>query len=195
MCFLRHLSEEDAIKTYHLSKPWHHLIDGIGLDSSEKNNPPEKFKNIYKISEKDNFYLVAHAGEEGDSDYIWQALNLKIKRIDHGVRALEDKSLVNYLTEKQIPLTVCPLSNVCLKVFNKLENHNLKTMLSLGLMVTINSDDPAYFGGYLNDNYYQSAKSLNLNHQQIKQLATNSILAANLDIGRQKNVIKIINDL
>ena len=138
-------------------------IFGVGLDSSEKNNPPSKFEKLFKKAEEKNFVTVAHAGEEGPAEYIWEALNLlNVKRVDHGVKCLNDKKLVKKLRDSQIPLTVCPLSNVKLQVFKKLEEHNLKKMLNEKLMVMVNSDDPAYFGGYLNKNLIETQVALNL---------------------------------
>ena len=146
MCFLRHLDEEEAFKTLDQALTYKNKIIGVGLDSSEEGNPPSKFKRVFKQAMKEGFLTVAHAGEEGPAEYIWEALDLlKVKRIDHGVQCLKDKKLVQKLREEQIPLTVCPLSNVKLCVFEKLENHNLKKLLDKGLMVTVNSDDPPFF--------------------------------------------------
>ena len=148
MCFLRHLDEEEAFKTLDQALTYKNKIIGVGLDSSEEGNPPSKFERVFKQAMKEGFLTVAHAGEEGPAEYIWEALDLlKVKRIDHGVQCLKDKKLVQKLREEQIPLTVCPLSNVKLCVFEKLEDHNLKRLLDRGLMVTVNSDDPSYFGG------------------------------------------------
>ncbi len=182
MCFLRHLDEKlcfdvlkDAIQ--HKDK-----IIGVGLDSSEKGNPPKKFKRLFEEAIKEGFLTVAHAGEEGPPEYIWDSLNLlKVKRIDHGVQCLKDDDLVKNLKENNIPLTVCPLSNIKLCVFDKLENHNLKKMLEKGLRVMVNSDDPAYFGGYLNKNLIEISKALNLNLEQVKVLIQNSFKSSFLD--------------
>lgn len=179
MCFLRHLSEEDAMVTLMDAYPHRDLIYGVGLDSSEVGNPPSKFFGVFKQARAEGFECVAHAGEEGDPNYIWGALDLLgAKRIDHGVRCLEDIDLVNRLVTDQIPLTVCPLSNVRLRVFDKLENHNLKTMIDCGLLVTVNSDDPPYFGGYLNENLIECQKALNLSEYDMIDLVANSFIAA-----------------
>jgi len=156
MCFLRHLDEGDAIKMLKNIQKYPDTIIGVGLDSSEVDNPPRKFKRVFEMARSMGLLTVAHAGEEGPPEYIWEALNiLKVDRIDHGVRCVEDQKLMDYLRDYQIPLTVCPLSNVKLKVFKNEDEckKNFKTMLNNGLQVTINSDDPAYFGGYINDNY------------------------------------------
>lgn len=179
MCFLRHLSENDAFTTLKLSLPFADKIIAVGLDSSELGHPPSKFAKVFAEARKQGFKTVAHAGEEGPPEYIYEALDiLEVSRIDHGVRCLEDKGLVKRLAKERMPLTVCPLSNIKLRVFNEMKDHNLLKLLESGLMVTINSDDPAYFGGYMFENYYQTAKALNLNTQQIGQLAKNSFLAS-----------------
>jgi adenine deaminase len=182
MCFLRHLSQEAAFETLNQALPFRSWIAAIGLDSSEAGHPPEKFLQVFEKARKDGFLTVAHAGEEGPPDYIWQALNLlKVSRIDHGVRCSEDVTLIQHLAQHQIPLTVCPLSNLKLKVFPTLDSHNFKALLNAGLRVTINSDDPAYFGGYLNENYLATANALNLTPAEIIQVAKNSFLASFLD--------------
>lgn len=179
LSLLRHLPESDGLETLKLAKPWQHKILGIGLDSSELGNPPEKFKQAYKLANEYGWHRVAHAGEEGPADYIWSALNeLNVRRIDHGVRALEDKALVDYLVKHQIPLTVCPLSNVKLKVFPEMEQHNIKQLLELGLCVTINSDDPSYFGGYLTENMLAVQRALNLSKEEWIKITENSIKAS-----------------
>lgn len=179
MCFLRHLDEEQAIKTLEQSMQYKDWIIGVGLDSSEIGHPPSKFKNVFQKAREYGFLTVAHAGEEGPPEYIWEAINLlNISRIDHGNRALEDKSLIQYLSDKQIPLTVCPLSNLKLKVVDKLENHPLKKMINNGLLVTINSDDPAYFGGQLVDNFIQLTDAVDLSKNDITELAKNSFKAS-----------------
>lgn len=191
LCFLRHLSPESAMETLKQVIPDRDQIIAIGLDSSEKDHPPAKFQNLFTVARNLGFLTVAHAGEEGPPEYIWQAINLlKVNRIDHGVRCLEDRELVQYLKEKQIPLTVCPLSNVKLKVFPSLKHHNLKKLLDLGLCVTINSDDPAYFGGYILENFIETQSALNLNLQEIYQLAKNSFLASFLDNQEKQNRIQ-----
>ena len=182
MCFLRHLDEDSCFDVLKEALKHKDKIIGIGLDSSEKGNPPQKFKRLFEEAIKGGFLTVAHAGEEGPPEYIWSSLNLlKVKRVDHGVQCLKDEKLVKKLKEKNIPLTVCPLSNVKLCVFDKLENHNLKKMLEKGLRVMVNSDDPAYFGGYLNTNLIEISKALNLNLEQVKILIQNSFKSSFLD--------------
>jgi adenosine deaminase len=179
MCFLRHLPEEAALKTLDESLPWRHLIVGVGLDSSERGHPPEKFARVFARCRELGFHVVAHAGEEGPPAYIINALDvLKVERIDHGVRCVEDPALVQRLVKEAMPLTVCPLSNVKLCVFDTLDKHNLKSLLDLGLKVTINSDDPAYFGGYLNQNYTETFAALNLDAKAAYTLARNSFEAS-----------------
>ena len=182
MCFLRHLSEDDAFKTLKDSLPFKKDILAVGLDSSEVGHPPAKFQRVFEAAMKEGYLTVAHAGEEGPPAYIWEALDLlKIKRIDHGVRALEDEKLMERIISDKIPLTVCPLSNLKLCVFKKLSDHNLKKLLQRGVKVTINSDDPAYFGGYANQNYLETAEALDLSADELKTLATNSFEASFLD--------------
>ena len=196
MCFLRHLDEESAFKILDQAINHKDKIVGVGLDSSELGHPPSKFKNVFKKAIKKGFLTVAHAGEEGPPEYIWEALNLlKVKRIDHGIRCLEDEKLVSKLHEEQIPLTVCPLSNIKLCVFKKLQDHNLKKLLDKELMVMINSDDPAYFGGYLNANLIECQKTLNLSKEDIKKLAINSFKSSFLNREEKKKWIDKINDL
>ena len=179
MCFLRHLPEEEAFKTLEMALPHKDLIKAVGLDSSEVGHPPSKFERVFKKAIEHGFLTVAHAGEEGPTDYIWEALKLlDVSRIDHGVRCMEDEDLVNYLIESKVPLTVCPLSNIKLCVFDKLSDHNLKKMLDRGLHVMVNSDDPAYFGGYLGENLYQCYKELGLTKDDIRELCENSLSAS-----------------
>ncbi|GAB4229343.1 MAG: adenosine deaminase [Stanieria sp.] len=179
LCFLRHLSSAEALKTLEMALPYKETMVAVGLDSSEKGNPPSKFQTVFDRARQEGFLTVAHAGEEGSPAYIWEAINLlHVSRIDHGVRSIEDPNLIKYLAEKQIPLTVCPLSNVKLKVFETIEKHNLKQLLDLGLCVTVNSDDPAYFGGYIAENYQAVKDALNLNRTEIYQVAKNSFQAA-----------------
>lgn len=179
LSFLRHLSEEDAFKTLNKALPYKDKIKAVGLDSSEIGNPPEKFTKVFEAAIGYGFLTVAHAGEEGPSQNIINAIEfLKISRIDHGVNCLDNPALIEELVQKKIPLTVCPLSNVMLKVFPRLEDHNLKTLFDLGLKVTINSDDPAYFGGYLVENYSQCYKKLNFSLKEMAQLAKNSFEAS-----------------
>jgi adenosine deaminase len=175
MCFLRHLDEETAVKTLKEALNYKDWITAVGLDSSEVGNPPSKFQNVFEQARNEGFLTVAHAGEEGPAEYIWEALNLlKVSRIDHGNHCLDDEKLVKELVNRKIPLTVCPLSNLKLKVVKDLKNHPLKAMLDKGLLVTINSDDPAYFGGYVNENYLAVAEALSLSKEDIEKLAKNS---------------------
>jgi len=179
MSFLRHLSEEDAIATLKSSLPYKHLIKAVGLDSSEVGNLPSKFQKVFTMAKNEGYKLVAHAGEEGDVSYIWGAIELlHVDRIDHGIRSDEDEKLVEYLKQKQIPLTVCPLSNVKLKAVQDMKHHNILKLLKKGLLVTVNSDDPAYFGGYLNENYEALVEGLNLSEEELKQLIDNSFKAS-----------------
>lgn len=180
MCFLRHLSEEAAFATLEDALPWRSHFIGVGLDSGERGNPPEKFARVYAKCRELGLRLVAHAGEEGPAEYIWNALDvLKVERIDHGVRCVEDPKLVQRLAAERVPLTVCPLSNVKLCVFDTLSQHNLAALLAHGLCVTINSDDPAYFGGYINQNFLETFESLpSLGAREAYQLALNSIDAS-----------------
>ena len=182
MCFLRHLDENSGFKVLDRAIAHKDKIFGVGLDSSETGNPPSKFKKLFKKATENNFITVAHAGEEGPPEYMWEALNLlNVKRIDHGVQCLKDDKLVEKLSKTQIPLTVCPLSNIKLKVFDKLEDHNLKKMLDKKLMVMINSDDPAYFGGYLNKNLIETQAALNLSQDEVKTLLINSFKSSFLN--------------
>ena len=179
LCFLRHLSEEDALATLELARPFQAKFIGIGLDSAERGNPPEKFTRVFAQARKLGLHLVAHAGEEGPPAYIKTAVDvLKVERIDHGVRCIEDAALTARLARDKIPLTVCPLSNVKLRVFARTEDHNLMALLDAGLVVTINSDDPAYFGGYVNANYEAVFNALPLKRRHAYQLARNSFVAA-----------------
>lgn len=182
MSFLRHLSEESAQQTLEESLQYKHAIYAVGLDSSERGNPPEKFTRVFARAKSLGYETVAHAGEEGPPAYVWSALNeLKVSRIDHGVRSLEDPLLVKELAARRIPLTVCPLSNVRLKVFDSIESHPLKKMMNAGLNVTVNSDDPAYFGGYIADNYMAVFSALHLTTTDMAALAKNSINASFID--------------
>jgi adenosine deaminase len=175
MCFLRHLNEESAMKTLEEGIRHKDLIQAVGLDSSEVGNPPSKFQKVFNKAKQAGFLCVAHAGEEGPAEYIWEAIDLlKVSRIDHGNHSLDDENLVTELVKRKIPLTVCPLSNLKLKVVKDLKEHPLKTMMEKGLIVTINSDDPAYFGGYINENYIEITKALNLSKKDIMTLAKNS---------------------
>ena len=188
MCFLRHLDEDTCFEVLNQALRHKDKIIGVGLDSSEKGNPPQKFKKLFETAIQEGFLTVAHAGEEGPPEYIWDSLNLlKVKRIDHGVQCLRDDKLVETLKQKKIPLTVCPLSNIKLCVFDKLENHNLKKMLDKGLRVMVNSDDPAYFGGYLNKNLIETSKALNLNMADVRVLIQNSFKSSFLDENSKNN--------
>jgi adenine deaminase len=179
LCFLRHLSEADALKTLADALPYRDRFIGVGLDSSELGHPPEKFARVFAQARALGLHVVAHAGEEGPPAYIESALDvLKVERIDHGVRCLEDDALTERLKREQIALTVCPLSNVKLCVFKRLEDHNLRTLLDRGLAVTINSDDPAYFGGYLNQNFIETFDALGLDASHARTLAETSFRAA-----------------
>lgn len=193
MCFLRHLSEEEAFETLELALPHQDKIIGVGLDSAEVGHPPEKFQGVFEKAKSLGFRLVAHAGEEGPPEYIWQALDLlKVERIDHGVRCLEDQDLVARLREEKIPLTVCPYSNVKLRVFNKLEDHNLRKLLDSGLVATINADDPAYFGGYLGENFVGTQKALGLSRDELITLCENSFMASFLNEDEKKKYFDIL---
>lgn len=178
-CFLRHLGAEAAMATLELILPFKPTIPAVGLDSSELGNPPAKFQKVFDRARAEGFLTVAHAGEEGPAEYIWEAIQLlKVARIDHGVRCTDDPQLVCQLRQQQIPLTVCPLSNVKLCVFDSIQQHNLKHLLDLGLCVTVNSDDPSYFGGYLAENLEVIQSALNLSPQDIYKLARNSFEAS-----------------
>ena len=193
MCFLRHLNEDSGFEMLDYALLHKDKIVGVGLDSSEIGNPPRKFEKLFKKAIKNGFLTVAHAGEEGPTEYMWEALNLlKVKRIDHGVQCLKDKKLVEKLRNDQIPLTVCPLSNIKLCVFKKLEEHNLKKMLDKKLMVMVNSDDPAYFGGYINENLIEIQNSLNLSMDNIKTLIINSFKSSFLSKEEKKKWISKI---
>jgi adenosine deaminase len=188
MSFLRHLSQEAAFETLAQALPFKDQIKAIGLDSSELGHPPEKFKDVFAKALEQGYLSVAHAGEEGPPQYIWQALELlQISRVDHGVRAFEDEQLMQRLIETKMPLTVCPLSNTKLKVFNNMGEHNIIQMLERGVKVMVNSDDPAYFGGYLAANYIAICDALDISVDQLKQLAANSIEASFLS-SEQKQV-------
>ena len=192
MCFLRHLDEESGFKVLDQALKYKNKIVGVGLDSSELGNPPKKFEKLFQKARDEGFLTVAHAGEEGPPEYIWDSINLlKVKRIDHGVQSLKDEKLVDLLIKEQIPLTVCPLSNIKLCVFDKIENHNLKKMLNKGLRVMVNSDDPAYFGGYLNKNLTETQLALDLSLEEIKTL--NSFKSSFLKDDKKKEWIDKIN--
>jgi adenosine deaminase len=182
MCFLRDLSAESAMTTLVSALPYKERIIGVGLDSAEVGNPPSKFQAVFDRARAEGFLTVAHAGEEAGPDYVWEALDLlKVSRVDHGVRSLDDATLVARLSEERIPLTVCPLSNVRLRVVPTLAAHPLKRMMDAGLMCTCNSDDPAYFGGYVGDNFRETAQALALTNDELVTLARNSFEASFID--------------
>jgi adenine deaminase len=187
LCFLRDLSEDAAMATLEAAAPYRDQIVAVGLDSAELGNPPEKFQRVFDQARADGYRAVAHAGEEGPPDFIRQALDLLgAERIDHGVRCLEDERLVERLVAEQIPLTVCPLSNVKLRLFPTLEQHNLPQLLQRGVRATVNSDDPAYFGGYVAENYTASTRALGLSTDQLVTLARNSFVASFLPDGERQ---------
>ncbi len=195
MCFLRHLSAPAAMETLKQALPYKDWIVAVGLDSSEVGHPPDKFTSVFDKAREQGFLTVAHAGEEGPPEYIWQALDLlKVSRIDHGVRCVEDTKLVERLAKEEIPLTVCPLSNVKLSVFDSIEQHNLKQLLDLGLCATVNSDDPAYFGGYATENFLAVQKALNLDHGDIGRLVKNSFQATFLSQQEKQRLLDELDD-
>lgn len=195
MSFLRHLSEESAFETLTEAMPFKQWITGVGLDSSEVGHPPRKFQRVFDEARKQGFRIVAHAGEEGPPEYVWEALNLlKVDRIDHGNRSLEDEKLIEKLVSAKIPLTVCPLSNLKLKVVKEVGRHPLKVMLERGIVATINSDDPAYFGGYMNENFGVVANALNLSAEQISTLAKNSFSASFLNPEEKATMIRMVEN-
>jgi adenosine deaminase len=176
LSFLRHLSEDEAQKTLDQALPFRDTFVAVGLDSSEMGHPPSKFQRVFDRARHEGFLTVAHAGEEGPPEYIWEALDLlKIQRIDHGVRAIEDERLMQRIIDEQIPLTVCPLSNTKLRVFDHMSQHNILDMLERGVKVTVNSDDPAYFGGYVTENFHALYTDLGMTQDQAKRLAQNSL--------------------
>jgi adenine deaminase len=182
LCFLRHLSAAEAMRTLEAALPYKSELAAVGLDSSERGHPPAKFAPVFERARREGLLTVAHAGEEGPPEYIYEALDiLQVRRIDHGVRSEESPELVQRLVRERMPLTVCPLSNVKLKVFDRMENHNLKRLLELGVCVTVNSDDPAYFGGYLLENFLALERALRLTPGQMTTLARNSFEASFLD--------------
>lgn len=193
LSFLRHLDEASAFETLRQALPYKKWISGVGLDSSEIGNPPSKFERVFAKAKEEGFITVAHAGEEGPAEYIWEAVDLlKVTRIDHGNRCLEDDRLVKLLADLQIPLTLCPLSNLELKVIDDLKKYPLPEMMDKGLLITINSDDPAYFGGYMNENYIGIAQALNLSKKQITELVKNSFKASWLsDIEKEKKIAQV----
>ena len=194
MCFLRHLSEEAAFETLAQARPYLDRIVAVGLDSSEKGHPPEKFSRVFARARESGLLTVAHAGEEGPAEYVWTAINdLKVSRVDHGVRAIDDPELIAHLVATRIPLTVCPLSNTKLRVFDDMSQHNILEMLKKGVCVTVNSDDPAYFGGYMTENFDALARSLDLSKDQARQLVSNSIEASFADDARKQEIRDLLN--
>ncbi|MBU0484333.1 MAG: adenosine deaminase [Proteobacteria bacterium] len=189
MCFLRHLSEEEAFATLTQAEPFLAQLTAIGLDSSEKGQPPEKFSRVFTRARELGLRAVAHAGEEGPAKYIWTAINdLKVSRIDHGVRATDDPKLIAHLIASQMPLTVCPLSNTKLCVFERMSDHNIMEMLHKGVCVTVNSDDPAYFGGYMTENFVALAQAFEMTEEQARKLVKNSIEASFAGEARKKEM-------
>ena len=195
LCFLRHLSEEEAFETLEKALPFRDKVIGVGLDSGELGNPPEKFARVFARCRALGFHRVAHAGEEGPPAYVWTALDvLKVERVDHGVQASQDAALMQRLAADRIPLTVCPLSNLKLCVFPNLAHHNLRQLLDAGLVATINSDDPAYFGGYMNDNFTQTFAAVGLNAQHAYTLARNSFEASFIDASDRQRYVDRLNE-
>ncbi|ENV76112.1 adenosine deaminase [Acinetobacter ursingii] len=196
MCFLRHLSEEDAFKTLEQALAFRDDIIAVGLDSSEVGHPPSKFERVFAKAREAGFLIVAHAGEEGPPEYVWEALDLlRVNRIDHGVRSDEDPALLQRLIDEKMPLTVCPLSNLKLCVVEDMAEHNIHRLLKQGVHVTINSDDPSYFGGYMNDNFLAVHTALNLSNDELKQLAINSFEASFIDSAEKQKWIATIQQL
>lgn len=196
LCFLRHLSEEEAFECLEQALPLRDKLVGIGLASSEVGHPPEKFAKVFARAKQLGFRLVAHAGEEAPPAYIWSALDvLKVERIDHGVQATHDSALMQRLVQQQVPLTVCPFSNVKLRVFPTLAQHTLKSMLDAGIMATINSDDPAYFGGYINENFTQTFAALGMNASHAYRLARNSFDASFIDAPLRAQYVQRLDDV
>ncbi|MCH3687617.1 adenosine deaminase [Campylobacter lari] len=193
-CILRHLSEDEGLKTLDELCLYKDKIKAIGLDSSELNNPPFKFKNLFQKAKEEGFLLVMHAGEEGSSEYIKQALKLSVSRIDHGVRCEEDLELVKQLAKSQIPLTMCPLSNIKLKVFNTMQEHNILKLLRQNLCVCVNSDDPAYFGGYILENFNALDKAFKLSKDEVRKLCINAINASFLQENEKESLRKMIEE-
>jgi adenosine deaminase len=196
LCFLRHLSEAEAFETLEQALPFRDKFIGVGLDSSELGHPPEKFAKVFNRCRELGFHLVAHAGEEGPPEYVWTALDvLKVERIDHGVQSTKDAALMRRLAQDRIPLTVCPLSNLKLCVFPTLADHNLGALLDGGLVAMLNSDDPAYFGGYLNENFTQTFAATGLGAKHAYQLARNSFEASFLDVGTRRSMVDRLDEV
>ncbi|WP_441369825.1 adenosine deaminase [Acinetobacter lwoffii] len=196
MCFLRHLSEDAAFATLEQALPYKDQIIAVGLDSSEVGHPPSKFERVFAKAREAGFLVVAHAGEEGPAAYVWEALDLlKVNRIDHGVRSEEDPELMQRLIAEKMPLTVCPLSNLKLCVVDDMQQHNIRRLLQQGVHVTVNSDDPSYFGGYMNDNFIAIAEALDLSNEELKQLAINSFEASFITDAKKEQWINQIRAL
>lgn len=196
MSFLRHLSEESAFETLESAKPYLKWIDGIGLDSSEVGHPPEKFLRVFEACKNLGLKVTAHAGEEGPPEYVWQAIEqIGVDRIDHGNRALEDDKLIDTIKERNLTLTVCPLSNLKLCVVNDMKDHPIRSMLKLGLNATVNSDDPAYFGGYMNDNYASLINDTGISKEELFQLAKNGITGSWMEEHHKEQHLKQLNSL
>ncbi|MFL1432966.1 MULTISPECIES: adenosine deaminase [unclassified Nocardiopsis] len=193
LCFLRDRPATEAMDTLHAARPHLDRIIGVGLDSAEVGHPPTKFTQVFAAAQDLGLHLVAHAGEEGPPDYIRQALDLGVERIDHGIRCLEDPDLVTRLAANRTPLTVCPLSNVRLRAVDTMADHPLPALMDAGLLVTVNSDDPAYFGGYVDDNYQALADHLHLTQEQLRTLARNSFEASFLPHARKKELIALVD--
>ncbi|MEX0848800.1 MAG: adenosine deaminase [Candidatus Dependentiae bacterium] len=194
LCFLRHLSQESALKILQESLPFKDKIIAIGLAANEHANPPSKFTKLFAQAKKYGYKLCAHAGEDAGPDYIWQAINeLHVDRIDHGIRCIEDPNLVTYLTKEQIPLTVCPLSNIHLNIFTNQQDYPLKKLMNAGLNISINSDDPAFFGGYINENY-QEAQRLGLTNKQLVQSARNSFMSSFVPDDQKNKMLQKLDD-
>ena len=196
LCFLRHLGSEQAMLTLEQSLPYREALVAVGLDSTELGNPPSKFAAVFARARAEGLLTVAHAGEEGPASYVREALDLlKVRRIDHGVHCEQDPDLVKRLAHERVPLTVCPLSNVKLRVFDRIESHNIKRLMDAGLCVTVNSDDPAYFGGYVLENYLAVAQAFALSPQQLASLARNSIEASFMDAAAKRRLTAAIEQL
>lgn len=194
MCFLRHLDEKSALKTLESALKHKDKIIGVGLDSGELGNPPSKFQNVFAQAKAEGFELVAHAGEEGPAEYVWEALDLlDVSRIDHGNRSMDDEKLVARLAKEQMPLTLCPLSNLKLRVIKDMKDYPLKEMMAKGLMCTLNSDDPAYFGGYLSENFEAVHNAITLSKEEITELAKNSFKASYLSEVEKQNYISKVD--
>ena len=196
LCFLRHLSQEEAFKTLEEALPFKEYIIGVGLDSSEIGHPPSKFEQVFKKAKNEGFKIVAHAGEEADVSYIYEALDLlEVQRVDHGVQSIKSEKLMQRLKEEQIPLTVCPNSNIELKVFETYKEHNIKQLLDFGLLVTVNSDDPAYFKGYLNQNFINLYENIDLTKEDIIKLVKNSFEASFISDDLKQEYIKKVDKI